>query len=69
MLFRSLGAQETFTMTPERIGYMHVVKGAVNVNGILFNAGDAFASEPNQTLEFVADSELEALWFDLPVAK
>lgn len=64
-----LGAQETFTMTPERIGYMHVVKGSVNVNGILFNAGDAFASEPNQALEFEADSALEALWFDLPVAK
>ena len=64
-----LGAQETFEMTPERIGYMHVVKGAVNVNGILFNAGDAFASEPKQALEFEADSELEALWFDLPVAK
>lgn len=64
-----LGAQETFKMTPERIGYMHVVKGAVNVNGIRFEAGDAFASDPKQALEFEADSELEALWFDLPVAQ
>lgn len=64
-----LNEQETFQITTERIGYLHVVEGEVMVNGTLFEAGDAFAAEPKQTLEFKATSALEALWFDLPVVK
>ena len=58
---------QTITLTTEqRRGYLHVVKGALSVDGKLFGEGDAFALENNQEKILQANDLLEALWFDLP---
>lgn len=51
----------------KRLGYLHIIKGEIMVEGQYFEAGDAFKVEPSQTHEIEAISTLEALWFDLPV--
>jgi redox-sensitive bicupin YhaK (pirin superfamily) len=58
---------EAFTLnTEQQIGYLHIVKGSLLVDGEEFNAGDAFALDSQQHCEVKASSALEALWFNLP---
>ncbi|MCB5163140.1 pirin family protein [Marinomonas algarum] len=52
--------------TAQRVGYLHLIKGQINVDGHTFKEGDAFAVEPERTFEVTANAALEALWFDLP---
>ena len=52
--------------TNERLGYLHLVSGSVEVNGQPFSAGDAFGVESEQKLDVIASEDLKALWFDLP---
>lgn len=52
--------------TNDRLGYLHLVSGSVEVNGQFFSAGDAFGIESEQKLDVVASEDLKALWFDLP---
>jgi len=63
-----LGAGDdlAFPLPPGRIGYVHVARGAVTVNGVDLKAGDALRidDEPEVTLNGAADAEL--LLFDLP---
>lgn len=62
-----LEAGEVFTLNSEQqIGYLHIVKGGLLVDGEEFNAGDAFAIDPEQHCEVKANAALEALWFNLP---
>ena len=64
-----LNQEQSFSLqTNNRIGYLHIVKGQLTTDGQTFEAGDAFALEPDQTLEVKALATLEALWFDLPPA-
>lgn len=64
-----LSKDENITLnTEQRMGYLHIIKGQLNVNGEQFSAGDGFAIEPEQSLEIKADANLEALWFDLPMS-
>lgn len=63
-----LKINETFTLTTtQRLGYLHIVKGKITVDNQQFSAGDAFAVEPERALTLTATSDLEALWFDLPL--
>ncbi|WNO62101.1 pirin family protein [Rheinheimera sp. MMS21-TC3] len=65
-----LKQNDTFNLTPgDYIGYLHLVKGQLNVAGESFSAGDAFAMEPKQAFELQASSDVEALWFELPAAR
>ncbi|MGI5309778.1 pirin family protein [Rheinheimera sp. WS51] len=65
-----LQQNDTFNLTPgDYIGYLHLVKGELNVAGESFSAGDAFAMEPKQAFELQASSDVEALWFELPAAR
>jgi redox-sensitive bicupin YhaK (pirin superfamily) len=58
---------EAFTLhTEQHIGYLHIVKGSLLVNGEEFSEGDAFAIDPQQSYEVKANDALEALWFNLP---
>ncbi|MGS2720129.1 pirin family protein [Paraglaciecola aestuariivivens] len=58
---------QTFNLeTAKRIGYLHIIKGQLTADGQSFESGDAFALEPQQSLEIRAKNRLEALWFDLP---
>lgn len=55
-----------FTLQPDRRAYVHVARGAVNVNGVRLTDGDALkiSQESQLTLEQPEDAEL--LLFDLP---
>jgi quercetin 2,3-dioxygenase len=50
----------------ERCGYLQVAKGDVILNGVELSAGDAAKVEDESTLEIIALSDAEMLWFDLP---
>lgn len=64
-----LEQDQSFSLeTVNRMGYLHIVKGQLTAEGQTFEAGDAFAVEPEQTLDLRANATLEALWFDLPLA-
>ncbi|WP_026375230.1 pirin family protein [Aestuariibacter salexigens] len=52
--------------TPDRQGYLHLVHGSAEINGDVFNAGDAIAPQVGKALDVNATEKLEALWFDLP---
>lgn len=46
--------------------YVHVVSGAISVNGERLNEGDGATIKDIDTVEFVGDRNSEALVFDLP---
>ena len=62
-----LNTDETCELTA-RQGYLHVIKGALFVDGEQLQPGDAIAPAPNRTITARADADSEALWFDLPIA-
>lgn len=63
-----LQAGENFTLnTQKRVGYLHIIKGQLKVKEQSFEAGDGFSVEPQNTLELLANTAIEALWFDLPI--
>ena len=49
----------------DRLAYLHLVKGAVSVNGLALKTGDAAKIEAEQSLVIVADEDSELLLFDL----
>ncbi|HXR24917.1 MAG TPA: pirin family protein [Candidatus Binataceae bacterium] len=53
------------TLTPGRRGYLHVVKGAVNMNGVALEAGDGARIAEESALEIGGREESEVLLFDL----
>ena len=53
-------------LEPGRTVYVHVVSGAVSVNGERLTAGDGATVKEVDVLEFVAAEKSEALVFDLP---
>ena len=62
-----LQEKETFTLgSGKQLGYLHIVKGELTVDGETFVAGDAFSVAPSQTHVLKAILTLEALWFELP---
>lgn len=62
------GESYTFT-TDQRWGYLHLIHGLAEAEGISFNAGDAFGLKQHRNVTITAKSETEALWFDLPAGK
>ncbi len=48
-----------------RLAYLHLVKGAVRVNGIALKTGDAAKIEAEESLDITADEDSELLLFDL----
>ena len=62
-----LKKQQTYTLSAtRRLGYLHLIKGELMVDGQYFSAGDAFEVAPKQKLALEVISTLEALWFELP---
>jgi quercetin 2,3-dioxygenase len=53
--------------TKNRVGYLHIIKGQLSADNNTFEAGDAFALDPEQSVNLEAETKTEALWFDLPV--
>lgn len=56
----------SYAFAPGRLGYLHVARGAVSVNGRALRAGDAlkFVDEPG--LQISGGEQAEVLLFDLP---
>jgi len=65
---RKVGAGDTvkYALTGGRRAYLHVVSGAVTVNGQSLAGGDAAKVADETNLEILAGSESELLLFDLP---
>ena len=61
----SAGAQLTHALAPGRLGYVHLVKGALSVNGITLETGDAAKVQAEQQLVISASADSEFLLFDM----
>jgi redox-sensitive bicupin YhaK (pirin superfamily) len=62
-----LQKKETFKLSSRKhLGYLHIIKGELTVDGENFVAGDAFSVEPSQKHVIKAIATIEALWFELP---
>ena len=60
------GESTTHTLAAGRLAYVHVARGAVTVNGIALNEGDAVKIENESSVRIDKGSEAEVLLFDLP---
>lgn len=60
------GDHVTHALAPRRLGYVHVIRGSVTVNGVALSGGDALklSDEAQVTLEQADNAEI--LLFDLP---
>lgn len=56
----------THTLAPGRLAYVHVARGAVTVNGVALNEGDAAKIENEASVRIDKGSQAEVLLFDLP---
>lgn len=63
-----LGAGETAVqpLAPGRLAYVHLVRGALRLNGLELAGGDGAKIAQEPSLEFTATEESEFLLFDLP---
>jgi redox-sensitive bicupin YhaK (pirin superfamily) len=52
-------------LNPNRKGYLHLVRGSVEVNGQQLHTGDALLIENESTLQIDKGSDAEVLFFDL----
>ncbi|WP_441005080.1 hypothetical protein [Novilysobacter viscosus] len=53
-------------LAPGRLGYVHVVKGRVVVNGMSLGGGDALRYKDESLVSIESGSDAEVLVFDLP---
>lgn len=60
-----LGPGDQAPTPPARYGWLHVVKGAVDVNGETLSAGDAAAFQPGEAFSATGVEAAEVLLFDL----
>ncbi len=56
----------TLAIAPGRLAYVHVVRGAVTVNGRVLQAGDALRYRDEALVSIEAGQDAEVLVFDLP---
>jgi len=54
------------TLAAGRLAYVHVARGAVSVNGVALNEGDAVKIENEASVQIDKGSQAEVLLFDLP---
>lgn len=59
-------ARADYALAAGRLAYVHVVKGALRLNGQALSTGDGAKIADETRLEFIADAESEILLFDLP---
>ena len=62
---QSAGESFNLTLAPERKGYVHVVRGELEVNGKQLAAGDAAMLEDEADITLAAGKAAEVLVFDL----
>ena len=54
------------SLTPGRLGYLHVARGEIEANGHRLSAGDALKFVDEARLRLAGGRAAEVLWFDLP---
>jgi redox-sensitive bicupin YhaK (pirin superfamily) len=59
------GERASLGLDPGRLGYVHLVRGSVNVNGQSLQAGDALLVQQESELRFSEGMDAEVLVFDL----
>lgn len=57
--------QITHKLAADRMAYLHVIRGAVSINGLRLETGDAAKIEAEQELAITAETDSEVLLFDL----
>jgi redox-sensitive bicupin YhaK (pirin superfamily) len=67
-LFDGPAERATLALGSGRLGYVHVVRGAVSVNGRRLAAGDAAKLRDEPRIELAEGEDAEVLVFDLPEA-
>lgn len=60
------GERLLYTPGPERVQYLHVVRGEVALNGLMLSAGDAVSLIDEHELQLTGYGSGEVLLFDLP---
>ncbi|WP_266168764.1 pirin family protein [Dyella subtropica] len=60
------GDKLTHTLASGRLGYVHVARGSLTVNGTRLNTGDALQIENESSITLEAAEAAELLVFDLP---
>jgi redox-sensitive bicupin YhaK (pirin superfamily) len=58
--------QATHALQAGRLGYVHVIRGSVEVNGVVLNTGDALKIADEERVSFGKAEAAELLLFDLP---
>lgn len=62
-----LQPSESFRLSSfEGPGYLHLIRGHLEAGGVKLDAGDALAITAGSQLAVMAQSQIEALWFELP---
>jgi hypothetical protein len=56
----------TYVIAKGRLGYAHVIRGSVRVNGVELNAGDAAKLREEENVDISSARDAEILLFDLP---
>jgi len=56
----------THQLAPNRTGYVHLIRGQVEVNGTKLTTGDALKIQHETSIEFSNAADAELLMFDLP---
>jgi len=56
----------THQLAPNRTGYVHLIRGQVEVNGTKLTTGDALKIQQESLIEFSNAADAELLMFDLP---
>lgn len=62
----SAGQSVAADLAAGRLGYLHLVRGALAVNGVRLEGGDAAKIRDDTRLEISAEGDSELLLFDLP---
>ncbi len=60
------GEQQSQTLDTGRTYYVHVIKGELQLDDTTLTAGDGATVVAQTQASFSANSDVEALWFDLP---
>jgi redox-sensitive bicupin YhaK (pirin superfamily) len=62
----SAGRSLAATLAPGRLGYLHLIRGGLTVNGEQLRTGDASRISDERVLAISAGEDSEMLLFDLP---
>ncbi len=60
------GADLDYRLDPQRLSYVHLVRGRLTLNGVEMSSGDGAKIAAESSLHLIAAEDSEVLLFDLP---